>query len=406
MPKFKVKIVNKEGQIESKEFEAVTKTALYEQVRAGGGKLVSAKEVARGGLQEMMDRINAFIGRVKLQEKIMFTRNVAAMLSAGLSLSRAIAIMERQTKNQKFKEILQEVNEEIGKGSTFSLALSKHPKTFSSLLISMVRAGEESGGLADALLVVGEQMEKNYMLMKKIKGAMIYPTIIVMAMIGIGVLMMIFVVPSLTATFVELKVELPTSTKLVIVVSDFLQDHTILFFLILFGGIAGIMALAKTKRGSRAFDYITPRIPVIGNIVQESYAARTARTLSSLLTAGVEVIMALSITKDVLGNSYYKEVLEEAEKIIQKGSPMSEVFLKHEEIYPVLVGEMMSVGDETGSLSGMLLKLAEFYENEVDQKTKDLSTIIEPILMLFIGSAVGFFAVAMISPTYSVLNTI
>ena len=154
------------------------------------------------------------------------------------------------------------------------------------------------------------------------------------------------------------------------------------------------------------FDYITPRVPIVGGIVQESYAARTARTLSSLLMAGVEVIMALSITKDVLGNTYYKEVLEEAEKVIQKGSPMSEVFLKHEEIYPILVGEMMSVGDETGSLSDMLARLAIFYENEVDQKTKDLSTIIEPFLMLFIGASVGFFAVAMISPTYSVLTNI
>lgn len=406
MSLFKVKLVNKGGQIESKDIEAVTKTALYERVRQEGGKLVSAKEVPRGGVQELMDKLNALVGHVKLQEKIMFTRNVAAMLSAGLSLSRAITIMERQTKNQKFKETLRDVSDEIGRGGTFSQALSKHPKIFSTLLISMVKAGEESGGLADSLLVVGDQMEKNYMLLKKIKGAMLYPAIVITAMIGIGVLMMIYVVPSLTATFVELNVELPASTKFVIGISNFLQSHTILFAFLVIGLISGIVSLSKTKKGSRALDYITPRIPIVGQIVQESYAARTARTLSSLLMAGVEVIMALSITKDVLGNSYYKDVLSEAEKVIQKGSPMSEVFLKHEEIYPVLVGEMMSVGDETGSLSDMLSKLAVFYEDEVDQKTKDLSSIIEPFLMLFIGVSVGFFAVAMISPTYSVLNNI
>jgi type IV pilus assembly protein PilC len=153
-------------------------------------------------------------------------------------------------------------------------------------------------------------------------------------------------------------------------------------------------------------DYITPRFPVIGNIVQEANAARTARTLSSLLSAGVEVVNALSITKDVLQNSYYKEVIDEAQVQIQKGAPMSAVFMDHEEIYPILVGEMISVGEETGALSDMLSRLAIFYENEVDQKTKDLSTIIEPFLMLFIGGAVGFFAIAMISPTYSIMNNI
>ena len=404
--KFNVKAISKEGVIESKMLEAVTKTALYELVRQSGGKLVSVKEVSSDALQNLFDKFSMFTGRIKLQEKIMFTRNIAAMLSAGLSLSRALAIMERQTKNQKFKTVLQSMNEEIGKGSTFSDALSKYSAIFSPLLVSMVKAGEETGSLSGSLLVVSDQMEKNYQLIRKIKGAMIYPAIIISAMLLIGVLMMIYVVPSLTATFKELHVELPATTKVIIAVSDFLQSHTILFFVLVFGGIGAIMAGAKTKRGSRFLDYCTPRFPIVGAIVQEAYAARTARTLSSLLSAGVEVITALSITKDVLGNSYYKEVMEEAKKIIQKGSPLSEVFLKHEEIYPILVGEMMSVGDETGSLADMLGKLAVFYETEVDQKTKDLSTIIEPFLMLFIGASVGFFAVAMISPTYSVLNNI
>lgn len=406
MAKFEVKIIGKDGAITTKTIEAVSKTVVYEQVRNDGAKLVSARELEETGLQGIVNKINAFIGRVKTEEKIMFARNVAAMLSAGLALSRTITIMERQTKNQKFKKILADINEEIGKGGTFASALQKYPKVFSTLFSSMVRAGEESGGLAGALNTVADQMEKNHLLVKKIRGAMIYPSVIVFAMVLIGVLMMIYVVPSLTATFRELNVELPATTSFIIGISDFLQSHTILFFAGIIIFVSGIISFAKTEKGKRFFDYIFPRFPIVGNIVKEVNSARTSRTLSSLLTAGVEVVLALTITRDVLQNTYYKEVVKEAEDAIQKGSPMSEVFLKHEEIYPILVGEMMAVGDETGAVSDMLEKLATYYENEVDRKTKDLSTIIEPFLMLFIGGAVGFFAVAMIQPTYSVLNNI
>lgn len=406
MSKFDVKVIGKDGAVENRTIEAVSKTVVYEQIRAEGGKLVSAKEIEESGLKGLMNKIDSIIGNVKTEEKIMFARNVSAMLSAGLALSRTITIMERQTKNQKFKKILADVNEEIGKGGTFAGALQKYPKVFSSLFTSMVRAGEESGGLAGALTTVADQMEKSHLLVKKIRGAMIYPSVIVFAMILIGVLMMMYVVPSLTATFKELNVELPATTSFIIAISDFLQAHTILFFVFMFGSIFGIITVAKTEKGKRFFDYVFPRFPMIGGIVKEVNSARTARTLSSLLSAGVEVVLALSITRDVLQNSYYKEVVKEAEEAIQKGSPMSAVFMKHEEIYPILVGEMMAVGDETGAVSDMLEKLATYYENEVDRKTKDLSTIIEPFLMLFIGGGVGFFAVAMIQPTYSVLNNI
>jgi type IV pilus assembly protein PilC len=406
MAQFEVKVLTKEGAIETRTLEAANKTALYEQVRQDGQRLVSSHELNQAGLDMIMEKINNFLGSVKLQDRITFARNVAAMLAAGLALSRAISIMERQTKNKKFKTVLQQINEEIGKGATFSSALAKFPKIFSNLFVSMVRAGEESGGLSDTLVVVADQMEKTYMLIKKIKGAMIYPAIIISAMILIGVLMMIFVVPSLTATFKELNVQLPTSTKIIIGVSDFLKNHLFLFIFLLGGSIAGLISMAKTTWGNRGLDYITPRFPIIGGIVQEAYAARTSRTLASLLQAGVEVVTALTITRDVLDNTYYKEVLDEAQKEIEKGAPMSAVFMRHENIFPILVGEMMSVGEETGALADMLAKLALFYETEVDQRTKDLSTIIEPFLMLFIGAKVGFFAVAMISPTYSVLSNI
>ncbi len=306
----------------------------------------------------------------------------------------------------RFKEVVLSLEETIRKGGTLSQALSNYTAIFSPLFVSMVKAGEESGGLADALLVVGNQMEKSYLLIKKVRGALIYPAIIVLAMLTIGVLMLIYVVPTLTSTFKELKVELPLATRIVIAVSDFLKNDTLLFLagVILFVG--GIIAFGRTEVGKKMFDFISIRIPIIGTIVQETYAARTARTIASLLSAGVPVIESLKITEDVLSNGYYKAVLAEAQKKVEKGAPMSEAFLAHENLYPILVGEMMTVGEETGETSGMLQKLAVFYEDEVEQKTKDMSTIIEPFLMIFIGVTVGFFALAMISPTYSLMNNV
>ncbi len=406
MAKFEIKALNKEGQPYEAVIEATDRATLYGIIRAEGGQVLSVKEPGKNPVDIFMEKLNALFGGVKMQEKINFARNLSAMLSAGLALSRAISVMERQTKNAKLKEILRDINAEIGKGSTFSAGLQKQDKVFPSLFIAMVRAGEESGGLASTLGTIASQMEKSHQLMKKVRGAMIYPAVIIFAMVVIAILMMVFVVPSLTATYKELNVSLPKSTQFIIDLSNFLQNHTILFISLSVGVVALLWSALQTSGGKRAVDYSVTRIPIIGNIVKETNSARTARTLSSLLSAGVEVVQSLSITREVVQNSYYKEIIAEAEKAVEKGVAMSEVFLKHENLYPVLVGEMMSVGEETGAVSDMLEKLATYYETEVDQKTKDMSTIIEPFLMIFIGVGVGFFAIAMISPTYSLVNAI
>lgn len=406
MPKFSVRYINSSGAVENKVMDAANKTILYDMVRHENGKLVSAEQQSDSAFSVWWHKAASTIGTVGLQEKLIFARNLSAMLTAGLSLSRSIGIMERQTKNDVFKAALQNINDEIGKGSTFAQGLQKYPKIFNELFISMVRAGEEGGNMAATLETLSAQMEKSYMLTKKVKGAMIYPGVIISVMIIIFVIMMIFVVPSLTASFKDLNVALPSSTLLIIAVSDFLKDHTILFVLSVFAFIGSLVFIARTKQGQLFFDWLFPRLPVIGTIIKEMNAARLARTLASLLASGVEVVTALTITKDVLQNVYYKNVIDEAVVLVQKGSPMSEVFMRHEDIYPSLVGEMMSVGEETGTVADMLAKLAVFYEQEVDQKTKDLSTIIEPVLMVIVGVGVGFFAMAMITPAYSLVNNI
>lgn len=360
--------------------------------------------IKSGGLLSMNISIGG--GSVKLSEKILFTKNLSGMLRAGLSLSRALQVLSKQTKNKYLKKVIETLSETIDKGGTFSDGLAKYPKVFSALFVSMVRAGEESGGMPNALTEIGINLEKSYALNKKVKSAMMYPSIILGAIFVIGILMFIYVVPVLTKTFKELGTELPSSTRLVIGISDLISNHLLLLILgigVLVFLVIMAFRLPKTKKG---IDWLVVRLPVVGTIVQEINAARTTRTMSSLLSSGVNIGRAISITKEVLQNVYYKKVMEQAESVVQKGVPISTVFKAETKLYPVMVGEMIEVGEETGKLGDMLLQVALFYESEVDAKTKDLSTIIEPVLMIFIGAAVGFFAVSMISPMYSIMDSI
>ena len=343
---------------------------------------------------------------VKLSEKIMFTKNLSGMLKAGLPLSRGLQVLSRQTKNKFLKKIIETLSETIDKGGTFSDGLAKYPKVFSALFVSMVRAGEESGGMPGALTEIGTNLEKSYALNKKVKSAMMYPSIILCAIFLIGILMFIYVVPTLTKTFKDLGSKLPASTQFIVDLSDLINNHLILLLAGLAAFIFIIILLFRLPRTRRAIDWLVIRLPVVGTIVQEMNAARTTRTMASLLTSGVTISRAISITKEVLQNVHYKKVMEKVEIVVEKGAPISSVFKAETVLYPVMVGEMIEVGEETGKLGSMLLDVALFYEGEVDAKTKDLSTIIEPVLMIFIGAAVGFFAVSMLSPMYSIMDTI
>jgi type IV pilus assembly protein PilC len=235
---------------------------------------------------------------------------------------------------------------------------------------------------------------------------MIYPTIVICVMVVIGILMMIFVMPQITSVFANMDTELPGTTQFLIGMSDFLVNYTFLAIGGLLAGITSIIYALKTRYGKIATSWIIPKLPVIGTLAKETNAARTARTLSSLLNSGVDVLQAIEITEEVLQNVYYKKILAEAAVRVEKGTALSEVFIERDDLYPILVGEMILVGEETGQISGMLGELALFYENEVERKTKDLSTIVEPLLMVVIGVSVGFFALALIAPIYSIGDTI
>ncbi len=395
----------KTGGITTGVIEASSRYTAAEELRKKGLTPIAIEEGAGQHKKGILSFSFSF-KRVPLHEKILFTKNIAGMLSAGLSLSRALTVLARQTKNVYFKTIIDSLVATIDKGGTLSDGMNKYPDVFSTLFVAMVRAGQESGSLSKSLAEVGSHLEKSYALQRKIKGALMYPSIIVLAIIIIAVLMLIFVVPTLTSVFKEMGVVLPASTRFVIWISDLFSAHPIIVFVIIALCAIGIGMVSRVRKVQRLYDIIVIHAPVFGLITQEVNAARTARTLASLLSSGVDVTRALSITRDVLQNHKYKEVVAEAEESVQKGVALSVAFKKHIELYPIMMGEMMEVGEETGNITQMLIDVANFYEGEVDAKTKDLSTIIEPILMVFIGGAVGFFAVSMITPMYSLVNVI
>ena len=387
-------------------FISDSKSDLFTKIKQSGDTLVSYKIVTDDRLKVLWEKFLSSFSKVKMIDKIVFAQNLANMIEAGLSLTRSISVMEKQSKNKKLKNIYHEINLDISAGKTFHDALNKWNTIFPPVFISMVKAGEESGNLANSLKSIATQMQATYKLQNKIKSAMIYPSVIFIVMILIGIIMMVFVVPKLTATFADVKAELPGSTKFVIFMSNFLKDHYILLPLALLAIMFVIYQVLHTKQGRNLFDRFVIHLPIFGTIIKESNSAKTSRTLSSLIGSGVDLIQSVDITREVLQNNLYKGVMSEVRINVEKGKAMSEIFNKHENLYPIFVSEMVTVGEETGKLSTMLQGVAVFYENEVDQKTKDLSTIIEPILMVIIGLAVGFFAISMISPMYSVMNNI
>ncbi len=408
MTKFTYTGTTKEGGSVTQIVEAVDRYAVYDIARTSGHVVTSVSEVKGWSVGNLFntEKINLFLSRVKSDELVTLTRNLSSMIKAGLPLTRALLVIERQSRNQRLKHVMKGIREDINKGKQFNECLAVYPKVFSDLYVAMVRAGEEGGQLSSSLETLSIQMERASTLKKKIKGAMIYPSIVIVVMGIIGVLMMIFVVPSITETFSKMDVELPLTTQILIGTSDFMSNHSILVLAGIFIVVTAFSASLRTMPGKRIFHFLVTRIPVIGVIVKEVNAARTARSLSSLLKAGVDVISSIRITKDVVQNVYYKDILEEAATRVEKGTALSEIFIERSNLYPVLVGEMIAVGEETGQISHMLEEMAQFYETEIDQKTKDLSTIIEPILMVVIGSTVGFFALAMIAPIYSISDSI
>ena len=407
MPVFTYHAKDKEGRGKSGFIEAASKSDAAAQLREEGlfiASLELTENQKPGG--RFLKTAFGFLSSVSLAEKMIFARHLSAMIRAGLSLDRGLQILAAQTKNSRFRKVLNSVEENVRQGHSFSESLAQYPEIFSELFVSMIKIAEASGNLEGILNNLSVHMEKDYELRSKVRGAMVYPSVIIAVMIGIGILMMTMVVPKLASTFAELKVELPWTTNLVIGTSQFLSEHSIWGLALLVLLVIFIRALAKTSAGKRAFDFAILNFPVFAQLSRKINSARFSRNLSSLVDAGVPIMTALQITSQTISNSFFRESLVFASQQIQKGDPLSKILQKFGNLYPVIVVQMIEVGETTGSLSEIMQNLANFYEEEVNAITKNLSAVIEPVLMVIIGVVVGFFAISMIQPLYSIMNQI
>lgn len=347
-----------------------------------------------------------FLNRISLSDRMMVTRHLAILIEAGVDLPRGLTTLSRQTKNKKFQTILRGVADAIRRGERFSESLRPYPKVFSELYVSMVAAGEESGKLVDSLRILSDQLEKQHKLQSRIKGAMMYPAVVLTAMFGIGIVMFIWVVPQLESVFGDIKVALPLQTRFIFWLSHALVAQWYFFLIGFLVMLTGFRFIWQMPRFQKMFTAVLMRIPVFKQLLREIASAQMARTLSSLVSAGVPIVRALEITSRVVGNAYFKTSLWEAARSVEKGKSIHETLGRYPWVYPPLVVEMAAVGEESGKFSEVFADLAKFYEDEVDQRTQSLSTIVEPILMVIIGAIVGFFVVSMMQPMYSLIGTI
>jgi len=338
---------------------------------------------------------------IPLKEKLFFAENLRVMVRAGLSLSEALQTLGMQTHNKRFRRIIDDLRASVEKGEALSTALARNPKIFSSFFINMVQVGEVSGTLEKNLEEVAIQMKKEHVLISKVKSAMAYPVVIIAATIGIGIMMIIYVLPSILSVFKDINVKLPLSTRILIAVSATMTDYGIYIGIAAAALIVGFVYVARSKRGRPVVHRLLLRMPILGGISQKINLARTARTLSALLKTDIQIIKSFQITATVVGNITYKNALLKTADVLKEGVSIAQSLGEYPRLFPPLVTQMIAVGEKSGTTDQLLAELAEFYEAEVDEITKSLSSIIEPLIIVFLGIVVGGMAFAVIGPIYS-----
>lgn len=394
------------GKSVTGEYEASKREEVIAHLAKQNLRAITIKEAKSGGFS-----LDKLLGgtKVKPDELVIFTRQLSAMISAGVPLLRSVNSLAEHAENPAFKKILEAVIADIEEGTNFGDALAKYPDVFNDVYVNMVRAGESAGILDDILKRLALQQEKNATIRKKIKSAMAYPMVLVFITVGAFFGLMLFVIPQIGKIITDLggpDAKLPLLTQIMLTISGFIISFWYIVFPAMFGGVYLVMRYIKTPAGKKQFHRLILKTPAISGIIKKVAVARFARTYASLVGAGVAVIEALLVTSRAIGNTVYEEVLQEATQRIKDGEQLSTIIEEHEDIFPAILSQMVAVGEETGQTDTVLVKVADFYEEEVDVAIDGISSIIEPVMILVMGSMVGLIAASVMGPIASISQNI
>lgn len=348
-----------------------------------------------------LNEFSAKIGRIPFVEKMLFIHHLQIMIKAGLSIVEGLKILSDETENKKLKKIIEKIKIEVEKGNQFSEVLANYPKVFPSLYVSMISAGETGGKLEDALTQVYNQMKRSHELSSSIRGAMIYPIVIIIAMIGVAGLVVFYILPQILVMFEEFNADLPATTRALIILVEFTRKWAVLIIIFSIGFVIAWIKMLNILKFKRAIHKINLKLPIAGKIIKKINLARFSLTLSSLLQSTIPIIDAINIASEVVGNYTYKDILKYTAENLKKGETLSSTLTKFPDTFPPMVTEMIMVGEETGQSEKMLNELSEYYTEEVNSTMKNFSTIIEPVIILLLGLGVAGIAVSVLMPMYS-----
>jgi len=357
--------------------------------------------------QKMNDWVTKHLTRISFTEKMFFVDHLKIMIHAGLPLVESLEILSKETGNEALKMVIQDVTKEVSGGRQFSEVLAKHPKVFPAIYVKMIEAGEVSGKLEEALTQIATQMKKTHDLSSSIRGAMIYPSVVLTAMMGIGVLMTTVILPKLITIFDQFDSELPLPTRVLIAITNFMSkplNLIIMLVVIIVLVTTFIMSLKKSPGFKKTIHTLNLHLPVAGPIIKKINLARFSLTLSSLMKSAIPIVEAVKITADTCSNVNYRITLMKSSQELEKGIPLSDSLRNNPKLYTPLVTEMIMVGERTGEIDGLLTELSNFFNEDVDKTMKNFTTIIEPVLILMLGLGVGGVAVSVIMPMYSLVQ--
>ncbi len=399
MTLYKYKAINSDKQVVSGLVEADDENYAADLLQEKGLTLTLIKKKSGIDLNNI-----SFFNTIKAKDVVVFSRQFSVLISANVALVHSLKLLVSQVKNIRLKKVIAEVASDVDGGARLSDAFSKYPKVFSSFYVNVVRSGETSGKLDEVLSYLADELEKDFDMNAKIKGAMIYPSVVIIGLFVVGGGMMVFVVPKLTDVIISSGGELPLPTKILIAVSDFLKSYWWMVIGILIGAYVSLKIFASKPAGKMVLDIFMLRLPIFGHLFRLIYMVRFTRSMNTLIVGGVSISKGLDITAEVVNNSVYKKLIKETKRAVEDGNSISSIFQESKEV-PIMVSQMMAIGEKTGRLDKILSKITDFYTREINNIIANLMTLMEPIVIIVIGIGVGMMVAAIILPMYQMADS-